>query len=236
MVIKITSQFELRRLTKAVKASAHVALGPVDPEAIGVCGSVFVREIGAQKVVVFSQDKADSTNIATILLRASTHNILNDVERAIDDGVNVVRTLATKDNRFVAGAGAIDIELARRLTAFGAKSRGLDQYAIKKYAEALEVVPKTLAENAGQVAVDIISQLYAQHEKENIFVGVNIQDGGVKDMSKEGILDSLAAKKSALVLATDAVITILRVDQIITAKPAGGPKLPKKDGHWDDQD
>jgi len=82
----------------------------------------------------------------------------------------------------------------------------------------------------------VISQLYSAHEKGDTHAGVNIEDGGVKDMTKEGIIDLLATKRQAIALATDAVITILRVDQIIQAKPAGGPKLPKKQGHWDDED
>jgi T-complex protein 1 subunit theta len=235
MVIKLTSQHELRRLCRATKARPMVQLGPLAKEDIGLCSRVFVREVGSQNVVVFQQDKNDATAISTILLRASTNNILNDIERAVDDGVNVVKAMV-KDGRFVAGAGAVDIELARRLTAIGAKSKGLDQYAIKKFAEAFEVVPRTLAENAGLIAVDIISQLYSAHEKNQPNAGVNIEDGGVKDMTKDGIIDLLSTKRQAIFLATDAVLTILRVDQIIQAKPAGGPKLPKKQGHWDDED
>jgi T-complex protein 1 subunit theta len=235
MVIKLTSQHELRRLCRATKARPLVQLGPLAKEDIGLCSRVFVREVGSQNVIIFQQDKNDATAISTILLRASTNNILNDIERAVDDGVNVVKAMV-KDGRFVAGAGAVDIELARRLTAIGAKSKGLDQYAIKKFAEAFEVVPRTLAENAGLVAVDIISQLYTAHEKNQPNAGVNIEDGGVKDMTKDGILDLLCTKRQAIFLATDAVLTILRVDQIIQAKPAGGPKIPKKQGHWDDED
>jgi len=235
LVLKISSQHELRRLCRATRARPLVQLGPCAPEDMGLCGRVYVREIGSQNVTIFQQDKNDSTAIATILLRASTNNILNDIERAVDDGVNVVKAMA-KDSRFLAGAGAVDIELAKRLYAIGAKAKGLDQYAIKKFAEAFEVVPRTLAENAGLVAVDVISQLYAAHEKGDTKAGVNIEDGGVKDMTKEGVLDLLATKRQAIALATDAVVTILRVDQIIQAKPAGGPKLPKKEGHWDDEE
>jgi T-complex protein 1 subunit theta len=185
---------------------------------------------------IFRQDNKDATQIATVLLRASTNNILNDIERAVDDGVNVIRMMG-RDGRFVAGAGAFDIEVARRLTAWGAKAKGLDQYAIKKFAAALEVIPKTLAENAGGVALDIISSLYAAHEKGSLTAGVDIDEVGVRDALSGGILDLLATKKQALALAVDAVVTILKVDQIIMAKPAGGPKIGKRPpgaGNWDD--
>jgi len=237
MAIKISSQHDLRRLCRATRAKAHVAMGPPQAESIGFCSSIHVREIGSHKITIFRQDSKDATQIATILLRASTNNILNDVERAVDDGVNVVRMMG-RDGRFVAGGGAIDIEIARRLAAWGVTHKGLDQYAIAKFATSLEIVPKTLAENAGLVPLDIISQLYAAHEKGNITFGVDIEDGGVKDVVKDGIIDLLATKKQAIALAVDAVVTLLKVDKIIQAKPAGGPKLGKRPGggHWDYDD
>jgi T-complex protein 1 subunit theta len=162
---------------------------------------------------------------------------------------------------FLAGAGACDIELARLLKDFGAKSTGLEQYAIKKFAEALEVVPITLAENAGLKANNIISQLYAAHEKGLTNVGVDIEaEGrtvdlqpaatpgvraqrkqkpqtslGVRDCVGIGILDLLSTKEQALKLALDVALTILRVDQVVRAKQAGGPKM-RQQGHWDDTD
>jgi T-complex protein 1 subunit theta len=90
----------------------------------------------------------ETTRTATIVLRGGTTNTLDDLERAIDDGVNVVKA-AVKDARLVAGAGATEIELAKRLHAVGERTPGLNQYAIKKFAEAFEVIPRTLAENAG---------------------------------------------------------------------------------------
>jgi len=139
----------------------------------------------------------------------------------------------------VAGGGAAEIELSRRLSEIGSKASGINQYAIKKFAESFEVIPRTLAENAGLPATKTISNLYAAHEKKGAgggpTMGVDIKDGGVVDVAKEGTVDLLVTKLQAIKLATDAVTTILRVDQIIVAKPAGGPKM-KKDGHWDDND
>jgi len=235
MAVKISSQHDIRRLCRATNSKGMVTVGPPGAESIGFCSSIAVREVGSQKITIFSQDSRDATQVATIMLRASTHNILNDIERAVDDGTNVIRMMG-RDGRFVAGAGAVDIELARRLLAFGAKASGLDQYAIKAFARALEVVPRTLAENAGQIAMDVISTMYAEHEKGNTSAGISVEDGTVKDMTKSGVVDLLVTKKVGLNLSVDAALTILRVDQIIMAKPAGGPKLPKKEGHWDDQD
>lgn len=235
MTVKVTSKFDLRRLCKAIKAQPAVNLGPIDTEMLGYASLVYVREVGARKITVFSQDRIDDTSVATVLLRASTDSLLNDVERAVDDGVNVVRMMG-RDARFVAGAGATEIELARLLRQHAAKTPGLEQYAINSFAEALEIVPRTLGENSGQNANELLSQLYAAHEKGQTFHGVDVEEHGLKDVKEAGVFDLLVTKAQALKLAVDAATTVLRVDQIISAKPAGGPKMPKGQGHWDDQE
>merc|ERR1711939_1066341 len=198
MVLKVESKFQIRRLCKATGATPLVRLGAPIPEDPG---------------------------ISTIIVRASTQNLVDDIERAIDDGVNVYKAMV-KDSRFVAGAGATEIELARKIHAQGEASPGLDQYAIKKFAESLEVVPRTLAENAGHNATEIISQLYAAHTGGKTNDGVNVETGGTINAAEADILDLLASKASALKLAADAATTILRIDQIIMARAAGGPKPP----------
>lgn len=234
MCIRIQSKFELRRLCRAVKARPMVTVGPVSPDDQGFCSGIKVREVGSKRVTVFSQDSKDDTSVATILLRASTNNILNDVDRAIDDGVNVVKAMCKySPAKFVAGAGASELEIARRLTAFGSTTTGLDQYAIKAYAESLEVFPRTLAENAGHDAITVVSDMYTAHEKGNIHAGVDTENAKNLIDASKNILDLAATKKQAFKLATDAVVTILRVDQIIQARRAGGPKVPKGGQNWD---
>lgn len=235
MIIRLTSKFELRRLCRAVKARPLVSVGPVSAEDQGFCSLIKVRIVGGSRVTVFNQAKNDATSVATVLLRASTTNILNDVDRAIDDGVNVVKAMCKyAPANFVAGAGASDIEMARRLKAFGSTTTGLDQYSIKAYAEALEVFPRALAENAGHSAIDVLSSLYAAHENGDEKAGIDIDTGKIKTSE---VLDLAVTKAQAIKLATDAVVTILRVDQIIQARPAGGPKVAKGgQGNWDDTD
>lgn len=160
----------------------------------------------------------ESTRTATIVVRGATQNLLDDIERAIDDGVNVVKSVC-KDPRIVPGAGAVEIEIARRLAQFGDKTTGLNQYSIKKFAESLEVVPRTLAENAGLDSTEVISSLYAAHQKEGgAGVGINIEpetDGYTLDAVERSIWDSTAVKKQAIKLATHAAVTVLSVDQIV---------------------
>eukprot|EP00808_Paulinella_micropora_P007164 g58458.t1 len=240
MCVRVTSKFGLRRLCRAVKARPIVALGPVSSKHLGFCSRVEAKEIASKTVTVFSQAVRDKSSVTTVVLRASTKSLLDDVEKAIDDGINTVKAL-TKDGRMLAGAGACDIELSLRLAAFGAKTSGLDQYAINAFAHALEIVPKVLAENAGFPSMDVISSLIAAHSGHQTNAGVDIESGKVMDAEKAGVLDLFAAKQQALKLATDVAITILRVDQIIMAKPAGGPRLGKtvpgaESTHWDDHD
>ncbi|TMW55936.1 hypothetical protein Poli38472_008584 [Pythium oligandrum] len=226
MAVKITSKWELRRLCRAVNANALVRLGAPTPDEMGFCDSVTVKEIGGKKVIIFRQDQEDA-KMSTIVLRASTDNVLNDIERAIDDGVNCVKATC-KQGRFVAGAGATELELSRQIKNFGDATPGLDQYAIKKFGDALEIVPRILAENAGLMGTEVISSLYASHAAGNLNAGVEVEHETeshvVTNALSKGIWDHLQTKKSAIRLGADAAITVLRVDQIIMAKPAGGPK------------
>ncbi len=139
------------------------------------------------------------------------------------------------------GAGATEMELARELASLGEvragrlrpgshyarpaqKSPGLDQYSIKKYAEAFEVIPMTLAENAGLDGTEVISKLYAAHQAGRKTVGVDVEseDNNVVDAAQQGILDAYLAKQWAIRYATDAAITVLRVDQVCAARREGG--------------
>lgn len=107
MTVRLTSKFELKRLCKALQATALVRLGAPVPEELGTADSVHLQEIGSQKVVVFKRD-SDDCKLATIVLRGSTNSLLEDIERAIDDGVNAFKNIV-KDPRFIAGAGACEI-------------------------------------------------------------------------------------------------------------------------------
>ncbi|KAJ5984298.1 t-complex protein 1 theta subunit [Penicillium waksmanii] len=218
LVIKILSKFELRRLCRVT------------------------TEIGGDRVTVFRQEDANSaTRTSTIVLRGATQNHLDDVERAIDDGVNVVKAI-TKDPRLVPGAGATEIQL----------------HAIRKFAEAFEVVPRTLADSAGLDATEVLSRLYTAHHRTNTdaqsegaeegssseeeepywTTGVDLEVGsggdGTLDTVDEGILDLMASKSWAIRLASEAARTVLSVDQIIVARQAGGPKPPGPNANWDE--
>ncbi|KAF6117849.1 chaperonin containing TCP1 subunit 8 [Phyllostomus discolor] len=198
---------------------------------------VFLAKLIAQACVSIFPDSGhfNVDNIRVCKILGSTDNLMDDVERAVDDGVNTFKVL-TRDKRLVPGGGATEIELAKQITSYGETCPGLEQYAIKKFAEALEAIPRALAENSGVKANEVISKLYAVHQEGNKNVGLDIEAEvpAVKDMLEAGVLDTYLGKYWAIKLATNAAVTVLRVDQIIMAKPAGGPKPPSGKKDWDD--
>ncbi|KAB5593795.1 T-complex protein 1 subunit theta [Ceratobasidium theobromae] len=241
LVIKVLSKFDFRRLCRVVGATPLARLGAPTPEEAGSVDVVECIEIGGDRVTVFRQDPpigsaAEKSKTATIVLRGATANTLDDMERAIDDGVNVIKALV-KDDRLVPGAGATEIELAKRVEGYGASLKGLSQHAVRRYATALEILPSTLAENAGLDMTEVVSKLYEKHSRpDGVAWGVDIESesNGVLDTQQEGIYDSLSAKSWAIKLATEAAVSVLRVDSIIMSKPAGGPKVPQQSGSWDE--
>uniref|UniRef100_H2Z8D0 T-complex protein 1 subunit theta n=1 Tax=Ciona savignyi TaxID=51511 RepID=H2Z8D0_CIOSA len=244
MVVRLNSKWDLRRLCKTINATALPRMTAPTPEEMGHCSVVRQDEIGDRNVVIFEHLAKEDSRINTLALRASTENILDDLERAVDDGVNNFKVL-TRDQRQVPGAGACEIELAKQIAKFGESCPGLEQYSIKKFAQALEAVPRALAENAGLNPTEVVSKLYAAHQKFKMVSiqekmeengankGVDIETGDVIDAAEDGILDQYLTKHWAIRLATNAVVTVLSVDQIIMAKAAGGPKPPKQSGDWD---
>jgi len=238
LVIKCTSKFELRRLCDTLGAVLVNRMGPPLPEETGYAESIEVQEISNHKVTVV---KAKDTQVATIVLRGATQNMLAEVERSIVDAVNVVRCLCNKNQlNFCAGGGATELELSAAIHKLGDSYTGLEQYAIHKVAEALEIVPKTLAKNSGLDPDETLAALNAAHlSKGQKYACVNVDAEGrakdsVVDAFQKGIFDHLSSKVWAYRLAMDAVMTVLRIQHIIVSKQAGGPKGPKGGSRVDD--
>ncbi|XP_054707512.1 T-complex protein 1 subunit theta-like [Uloborus diversus] len=235
MAVRLQSKFDVRRLCKTVGAVPLPKITPPSQEEIGFCDQVYVSEIGETPVIIFKQDNKQS-RISTIVIRGSTDSLMDELNRAIDDGVNNYKAL-TQDGRLVPGAGATEIELAKQITKYGETLPGLEQYSVKKFAEALESLPKALADNAGLKSNEVISKLYAAHQEGNRSIGVDVEgEQAVKNVEQAGILDLYITKHWAIKNAANVVATILRVDQIIMSKPAGGPKPKSGPGNDPDDD
>lgn len=243
LVLKVPSKFDLRRICRICGATPLVRLGAPMPEEMGVIDVVECTEIGSDRVTVFKQNEETSMT-STIVIRGATQNNMDDIERAIDDSVASIKAVL-KDPRLLPGAGSTESELVKRITNYGEKTPGLLQLGIKKFAEAFEFLPRLLCETSGLDPSEILPRLYASHDEndlETLKFGIDIESDNVEecllDVKKENIYDSFISKRNAINLATEAVCTILSVDQIIVAKKAGGPAMPKqpKPGNWDQAD
>ena len=236
MAVRLMSKWDVRRLARATGSTALPRMTAPTAEEMGMADSVYVDELGDTEVVVFKVGDKES-RVSTIVIRGATDNYMDDIERAVDDGVNVFKGLC-KDGRLTAGGGATEIELGRQVAQWAETHPGLEQYSINKFAEALEIVPRVLAENSGVKPKEVISKLYAAHSEGNKNMGFDIdgESGEIKDCLESNVLDLLLAKQWALKYATNAAAPILRVDQIIMAKRAGGPKPRDTSGGMDQDD
>jgi chaperonin GroEL (HSP60 family) len=151
--------------------------------------------------------------------------MVDELERSVHDALSVVSDVIEK-NKIVAGGGSVEAELAKRLKSYAAKIGGREQLAIEAFAESLEVIPRTLAENAGLDPVDIMVELRSAHEREGgIWAGVDVFGGKVADMMKLGVIEPLAVKEQCIKSAVEAASMILRIDDVIAAaKPPPTPK------------
>jgi len=236
MAVRLMSKWDVRRLARATGATALPKMTPPTSEELGMADSVYVDELGDTEIVVFKVGDKES-RVSTIVIRGATDNYMDDIERAVDDGVNVFKGLC-KDGHLTPGGGATEIELARQVSQWAETHPGLEQYSINKFAEALEIIPRVLAENSGVKPKEVISKLYAAHSEGNKNMGFDIdgESADIIDCAESNILDLMIAKKWALKYATNAAATVLRVDQIIMAKRAGGPKPRDTSGGMDQDD
>lgn len=243
LALRIQSKFDLRRFCRATGSNPMARLGAPTAEEAGWADVVEAVEIGGQWCTLVRQEEGHQmgeARLSTIVLRGSTQNQLDDMERAIEDAVSSVRTALARDGRIVAGAGALEAELSHKLQAWGETVPGVLQYGIKAYGEAFETVPRILSANAGYNLTEALSKLSWAHASGAApHTGIDVESGMAGsytlDARAAGILDLLAVKRAAIQLATEAALTVLRVDQIIMAKPAGGPK-PRAPGPQDADD
>lgn len=218
MALQLPSNWDIKRLCRAVKAIPLLRIAAPTEEEIGHCPLVEVREVGSTPLVTFQADGG----VSTIVIRGATPNIIEDVERSIDDAVNTYLVM-TEYPQLVAGAGACEMELSTQVAKWADTRPGMDQYGARKFAEALEIVPKTIAENSGLKIADFMAKLRAAHNKGEKNAGVDVLELQVNDAVKMGVYDVLHVKEWAMKFAVEVVVTLLRVDQICMAKPASGP-------------
>ncbi len=212
---------DLDKLSRATGANVVTSIEEMKAGDLGTAAVVEERRIGKGIMTFVTGTKNPAV---TLLLRGGTQQVLDSLERALDDAMHAVADVI-EDGKVVAGGGAPEIELSLRLREYASTLKGREQLAIIKFAEALEIVPKTLAENAGFNSIDKLVELKSKHEK-NKNMGLNAYTGEVVDMEKEGVVEPLRIKLQAIQSATDAAALILRIDDVLAStrkKEEAGP-------------
>ena len=230
--VKSTSEKDMKKLAKATGAKIVNNLKDLSKDDLGQAGIVEERKIGDEEMVFVTD--CPSARSVTILVRGGTEHVVDEVERTLDDAIGVVGT-ALKDGKILPGAGAPEVEVALALRKYAATVGGREQLAIEMFADAIEVIPRTLAENAGLDAINALVDLRAAHEKGNRTFGLNLENGKVQDALAANIIEPLRVKTQAIQSATEVASMILRIDDVIAAKEfkASAGKGP---GGMDDMD
>jgi thermosome len=193
---------------------------------LGSAGLVIERKVGDNEMIFV--EECQNPKACSILLRGSIEHVVDELDRAVHDALKVV-SLTLEDAKVLPGGGAPEIELSMKLRDYATTVGGREQLSIKAFANAIEVIPKTLVENAGQDPLDKLVEARSAHEAGNSDVGFSM-DGEVKNMMDLNVIDPLKVKTNAIESATEAAIMIIRIDDVIAAGATGGKGgLPEMD-------
>ncbi|MEM3866968.1 MAG: thermosome subunit beta [Candidatus Bathyarchaeia archaeon] len=226
MAVRRIKKSDMEKLARATGGKIVTNLEDLKPSDLGECKLAEERKIGDDKMV-FIEGCKDPKSVA-ILIRAGLERLVDEAERSLTDALSVIADVYEK-NKVVAGGGAVEAELAKRLRDYAAKVGGREQLAIEAFAKSLEVIPKALAENSGLDPVDIMVSLRAAHENpDGKWMGVDVYTGKIEDMMKKGVIEPVKVKEQAIKSAVEAAAMILRIDDVIAA--AKPPPTPSKKG------
>ena len=214
LAVRRAKSDDLKRLARATGGRVVSNLDDIESEDLGFAGSVAQKDIGGDERI-FVEDVEEAKSV-TLILRGGTEHVVDEIERAIDDSLGVVRTTLV-DGQVLPGGGAPEAELALQLRDFADSVGGREQLAVEAFADALEVIPRTLAENAGLDPIDSLVDLRSRHDGGEFAAGLDAYTGDVIDMEAEGVVEPLRVKTQAIESATEAAVMILRIDDVIAA-------------------
>jgi chaperonin GroEL (HSP60 family) len=181
------------------------------------------KKIGEESMTFITGCK--NPKAISIIIRGGTEHVIDEVERALHDALRVVG-VALEDGKVVAGGGAPEIELALKLADYASTVGGREQLAIEAFAEAMEIIPWALAENAGLDPIDLVIKLKTAHEgkKNSIYMGIDLDSGEPANMLNLNVIEPLRVKTQVIESATEVAGMILRIDDVIASKKA--PPMP----------
>ena len=226
MAVRRVKESDMKKLASATGGKILTTLEEIGPEDLGAAGVVEERKISGEEMIFV--ENCQNPKAVSILLRGGTEHVVDELERGMYDALRVT-ACAVEDGKYVAGGGAPEIELAMRLRDYAASIGGREQLAIPAFADAVEVIPRALAENAGLDPIDMLVALRSAHEAGNKNAGLDVFKGEPTDMLKAGVIEPLRIKTQAISSATESATMILRIDDVIaatTAKPPAGGMPP----------
>jgi thermosome len=226
MATRRAKESDMEKLAKATGGRIISNLDDLKAKDLGEAGLVEERKIGNDKMVFI--EKCKDPRSVSVLIRAGIEKMIDEAERAIHDALSVVADVI-EHNKVVAGGGAAEAEIAKELRDYAASVGGREQLAIEAFADAVEAIPKTLAENAGLNTIDILVALRSAHQKKKgVTMGVNVFSGGVTNMLEEGVIEPIWVKQQALKSAAEVASMILRIDDVIAATKPKTEGMPPR--------
>ncbi|TMI23229.1 thermosome subunit [Candidatus Bathyarchaeota archaeon] len=220
LTVKNVSSGDMEKLAKATGGSVVGILKDLTKESLGQAKLVEEVRVGDDKLVYVRECR--NPKAVTIVIRGGSEHVVDEAERSLHDAICVVRN-AVEDGKILAGGGAPEAELAKRLRDYAVKVGGREQLAVAAFAEALEAIPVAIAQNAGINPIDIMVELKSKHNNvRNLWYGVNVPTGKTADMWKMKVVEPLRVKKQVIKSAVEAVTMLLRVDDVISSKGTGG--------------
>jgi thermosome len=226
LAVKQVKSSDMEKLAKATKAKIVTNLEDLTPEDLGSAALVEERKIGEDKIVFI--EGCRNPKAVAVFIRGGSERIVDEAERSIHDALSVVKDVI-EEPKIVAGGGAPEVEIARAVREAAVGLPGREQMAFKRFAEAFESIPATLAENAGLDPIDILSEIKAMHEKGEIWMGVNVLEGCIGNMEELEVYEPLSVKKQIVKSATEAAAMILKIDDVIAAERMKPPKKEEEE-------
>ncbi|MCD6558004.1 MAG: TCP-1/cpn60 chaperonin family protein [Candidatus Aenigmarchaeota archaeon] len=218
MAVRRVKKSDMKTLAKATGASIITNLDELTEDELGYAGIVEEKKVAGEEIIFVR--KCKNPKAVSILIRGGTEHVVDEAKRAMEDAILGVAA-AIKSGKIVTGGGSTEVEIAKKLREFSETVGGREQLAINAFADAMEVIPKTLASSSGMDTIDTLVELRSLHEKGKTSYGVGVLKGKCIDMEEEGVVEPVKIKTQAIKSASEAAEMILRIDDVITASKVG---------------
>jgi thermosome len=227
MAARRVKQSDMEKLAKATGAQIVMNIKDLSAKDLGYAGIVEERKIAGEEMTFV--EKCKEPKAVTLLIRGGSEHVIDEVDRAVQDAVKGIAA-AIELGKIVPGGGAIEVELAKRIRKYAETFKGREQLAVNAFADALEIIPKSLAENAGLDPIDKLAQMRSEHDKNRVSMGLDVFSGEIQDMTKLGVIEPMKIKLQAIKSAAEVAEMILRIDDIISSGTSEKPAMPQMPG------